>query len=366
MRSHGGIRFFTAPEPSLRCQGPVARAYALPGRYWFWSSCCLARNGRDLKSQRRSVTRTADDSSNRNRWAKPTRQGRPDDQPASPDVAGLYLNSYPLTCSGDVRVFEMVGIAAERTRREVRDIAGVPVWVERDSAFSYDNPGVPGAVKASRSLARPTGLSMFVMREAILAHCRSLDFDAWIGRAGELHVSGVTPPAREDRFQIEHTLQLRVGTEEYIDADAVLTARHRTRWRCTDSLSTPELAARASGSPAIRLRGDGPRRGQVTSIQGQTATLRVGAEAVDVVADDYTLTANAALVAGWRGSSVLRKLRVTAGELTISGKRNQHGVEDRFKLVGDAVRRLGGRIAVEEGGLIEIGRTPIQIRLEEP
>jgi hypothetical protein len=51
--------------------------------------------------------------------------------------------------------------------------------------------------------------------------------------------------------------------------------------------------------------------------------------------------------------------------LTVSGKRNQHGVEDRFKLVGDAVRRLGSEIAAGEGR-IAIAARPVQVRVEAP
>lgn len=279
-------------------------------------------------------------------------------------VPGLYLNSYPLTCSGDFRVFEMTGTASTRSRRDIQDEAGVAVWIQGSNAYSYRKPSGLNVVERTRSLTPLTRLGLFVIREAIVEHCQSLGFDSSIVRAGELHVGGAISHAIEDRFRIEHVLRLRVATEEYIDADAVLTARHRTAWRCVDNLSNTDLAARAKGSPALRLRGDGPHRGRVEHIHGETATLRVGVEAIEVPAADYTLAVNAAFVAAWRGPSVLRKLRVTTGDLTVNGKRNQHGVEDRFKLVGDAVRRLGGTVPIAEEGSIDISRAPVQVRLE--
>lgn len=279
-------------------------------------------------------------------------------------MPGLYLNSYPLTCSGDVRVFELTNAAATRQRREIQEDAGVTVWFEDGNAYSYGEPRAPNVIESTRPLAPLNGLGLFVIREAIAEHCRSLGFEAWIGRAGEIHVTGAIPHAIEDRFWIEHVLHLRITTEEYIDADVVLTARHRTAWRCTDALTDADLAARAPRQPATRLRGDGPRRGRVERVSGNAVTLRVGPEKVEVAAGDYTLAVNAAFVAGWRGSGVLRQLRVTTGELTVSGKRNEHGIEDRFKLVGDAVRRLGGTVAVVGGGHIDIARVPVQIRLE--
>jgi hypothetical protein len=64
-------------------------------------------------------------------------------------------------------------------------------------------------------------------------------------------------------------------------------------------------------------------------------------EEITVAASDYTIAANSAFIANWRGSGALRQVRVTTGDLTRTGKRNRHGVEDRFTLVGDAVRKLG-------------------------
>jgi hypothetical protein len=279
-------------------------------------------------------------------------------------VPGLYLNSYPLTCSGDFRAFEMKEAAATRSRQDIQDEVGVAVWGEGSNVYSYRVPQTSSFVERTWSLAPPTRLGLFVIRDAIVEHCRSLGFDPWVGRAGELHVAGAIPHAAEDRFRIDHILDLRVGTEEYIDADAVLTARHRTTWRCLDALSDPDLAARAKGFPAVRLRGDGPNRGRVERLRGETATLRVGVQEIEVPAADYTLAVNAAFVSGWRGPSVLRKLRVTTGDLTVNGKRNQHGVEDRFKLVGDGVRRLGGTVPVAEDGSIDIAGAPVQVRLE--
>ena len=76
------------------------------------------------------------------------------------------------------------------------------------------------------------------------------------------------------------------------------------------------------------------------------------------------MAVNASVVAGWRGLNVLRQLRVTTGELTVSGKRNQHEIADRFKLIGDAVRELGTPITANGGAQIEIARARCQIRLE--
>jgi hypothetical protein len=279
-------------------------------------------------------------------------------------MSGLFLNSYPLDCSGSVRLFCLTGATARRPRRDLQDDLGVSVRVQDGQAFTYARPAAGGAETIDHSLSPVDDLAMFAIREALVEHCAGLGVEALIGRAGELRVTGLIASAAEDRFRIEHVLHLRVGREEFIDADAVLTARHRTAWRCAQPLTDRDVAARAVNERAVRVRGDGPRRGRVVRVGATSAVLRCGADEVEVAAADYTLGANAALIARWRGSAVLRRVRVTAGDLTVNGSRNKHGIEDRFKLVGDAVRRLGGRVAVGEHGAVTIAVRPVQIRLE--
>src|SRR5581483_6905465 len=111
--------------------------------------------------------------------------------------------------------------------------------------------------------------------------------------------------------------------------------------------------------------GDGPRRGVVREVLEDDVVLEVGGERVTVPAAHYVISVNSAIIVGWRGSEVLRKVRVISGHLTNAGKKNRHAVEDRFKLVGDAVRKLGTTVALHGGGEIGIGRVPVAIRLEE-
>jgi hypothetical protein len=279
-------------------------------------------------------------------------------------VSGLFLNSYPLTLSGDVELYEMTGAARTHTRDDLRSLAGVPVWMGKTDAFACDEPAATAGIRISKALTPADALALFAVREAIVRHCRSIGFDAWIGRAGELHVVGAIPSAVEDRFRIEHGLHLRVSREDYVDADAILTVRHRTHWWCADPLTDPDVARLAPGRRAIRVAGDGPLRGIVRRVVNEQAVLDTGGQEVAVAASDYTISVNSALVANWRGSQALRRLRIMSGDLTATGKRNRHGVEDRFKLAGDAVRKLGSTISVRGGGQIHIPRVAVAIRLE--
>lgn len=280
-------------------------------------------------------------------------------------MAGLFLNAFSLVPEGRVVLFEMRDALADRRRNELRDLAGVSVWAVRSDALSYEKPHGFDAEERFEDLAPVDGLTLFVLREAIVHHARTLGFDAWVGRAGELQITRLPTPAVEDRFRLEQGLALRVSPEEFVDAPVVLTARHRTLWRSAEPLSDEEVAAHAPGQSAVRVRGKGPRRGRVERVDGEVATLLYRDEPVEVAAADYTLAVNSALIARWRGSRVLHRVRVTAGEMTVTGRRNQHAVADRFKLAGDAVRLLGETIPVAGGGEITISKRPVQVRLEE-
>lgn len=279
-------------------------------------------------------------------------------------MTALYLNSYPLALTGEVALFQMRDAAVDRDRDELRELTGVQVFVEEDHAYSYAEPAGVEWEAIKEQLQPLDRLRFWALREALMGHCHAQGLDAWFRFGGELHVVGLTPSVVEDRFRVEHVLQLRVSREQYIDADALLTARHKTQWQTSDPISHPDIGQRAVGHPAVRLSGDGPRRGWVQQVDGDQLALSAGADTVHVAARDYALSANASLVANWRGLTVLRQLRVTTGELTVSGKRNQHGIADRFKLIGDAVRKLGATITANGGAEIEIGRHPVAIRLE--
>jgi len=280
-------------------------------------------------------------------------------------VTDLYLNNYALTFSGEVSLFQMRGAAVDRTRQELRQLTGVHVFVEDDHAYAYSEPAGVEVEPISEPLIPVDNLRLWAVRGALIDHCHGLGMEAWFGFGGELLVIGATPAVVEDRFRVEQVLVLRVSREEYVDAHALLTARHRTQWRSAEPISDPDVRARAINQTALRLRGDGPRRGRVVRADPDRLVLVVGEEEFEVTPEDYTLAVNASLVAGWRGSAALGRLRVTTGELTVSGKRNRHGIADRFKLVGDAVRRLGTTVGVNGGGEVVISRVPIAIRLED-
>lgn len=282
-------------------------------------------------------------------------------------MPGLFLNSYPLTFHGQMDLHEIRGACESYTRDELREIAGVQIWMGDRDAFAYDAPAtsLEGVQVIAKDLAPPDGLVLWAARGALVAYCTDKGYDAWFGRHGEMHVIGMIEAMTEDRFLIEQGIVMRISQEEYADAHAILTIRPRTRWLCRDSLADSAVAARAVGRRVVRLVGGGPRSGVVLRIDGDEVALRVGDDETIVAAADYTITVNAAVIANWRGSDVLRAVRVNTGELTATGNRNRHGVEDRFKRVGISARKLGPKIPVSGGGKIEIAQRAVAIRLED-
>lgn len=280
-------------------------------------------------------------------------------------MPGLYLNSYPLTLTGQVECFRLPGAGRDRLRRDVEEELGISVRLVEDDAYAYQQPSSGDAEVLTRSANDLDEPGFFLLREALVEHCAGLGLDARAGRAGEITVSGLEEPLEQDRFQIVHDLVLRLAREAYAQADALLVARARTGWRTQDTLADADVASHAVGRRANRVSGDGPRSGRVARIEGGSVWLQLGTEEVEAPASAYNLSVNSAVVAGWRGGQVLRDMRITTGEFTVTGRRNQHAVADRFMRVGASVRALGEAIALRGGGSIAIGRQPVTIRLEQ-
>jgi hypothetical protein len=282
-------------------------------------------------------------------------------------MAGLYLNSYGLTLDGDVRLFRMADAGSSYRRHELRDLAGVSVWLDHNDAFAYERPAAdaPATEVVTRPLTPRTTVSLWAAREAVIAHCGEHGYEARFGHGGELQIAGLIESADEGKFRIEHVIWIRIADEEYVDASAVLTARHRARWSYRGSLADREAQAWASGRRALRLNGDGPATGRIAAVDGDRLILLAGGDELALAASHYTMTIDSRLVAAWGGSGALRRMRTTTGDLTVTGKRNKHAVEDRFKLVGDAMRRLGTTITVIGGGQLIISDRPLGIRLED-
>lgn len=277
-------------------------------------------------------------------------------------MAALFLNAYPVTFDGAISLWRGARHEDEDKRELEREL-GMPVWVEREAVWSAGRPDGRDAKLESLDPSRSRDLTLFAAREALISHAQGAGRDAWGGRAGEMGFVGLLAAHETDEFVLEPQLVARFAQEAYVEADAVIVVRARTRWRSSRTLAEQDLQRFAQGERAVRVDGDGPRRGLVESVNRDELVLRVGAATEVVAPQDYALVAGPRMVVAWRGASVLRELQVASGVLTVSNRRNQYAVKDRFQTAGRMLRALGWPVALMGEGQMQLG-SPVAVRLE--
>ncbi len=280
-------------------------------------------------------------------------------------AVGLYINSYLLATSGTIDLFKVRDAArTAATREALRQQLGVNVFVIQDDAFTYAKPLVDGRTRAV-PLSPPRGLGLFAVREALLEHCICQGAsEAWPGRAGELYAKNLLDPISVDRFQLDSETGLRLSEEEFLADGILLTIRHRRSWRTAASLADPEVAVRAPGLSAVRIGGDGPARGRIEKLAAGNVKLMARGIPYEAHASSYALAATTALVASWRGTDVLRAVRVAAGDVMQNGRANPAAIRDRFLAAGKARKMLGESIPIAGTGSISIPSQAVEVRLE--
>jgi hypothetical protein len=267
-------------------------------------------------------------------------------------VAGLFLNAYALAFDGDVEMWRLPR-GEHDVKRDLEDEFGLALWGERDAFWAAHEPtGV--ATPVLLSAANPRRRVLFAAREAIVASAERAGHEAWFGRGGEMNCLGILPAQQVDRFDLQPQLVMRLVQEDYIDAEAAILVRAKTRWRCSGSLADGDVHGIAVGERAIRLRGDGPRAGVVEAVGGTRLQLRIGSETVRANPEDYALVTGSRLVAAWRGSEILRELQIASGVLTISNRRNRYAIQERFRMAGQMLRSLEWPLPLPGGGNIKL------------
>lgn len=278
-------------------------------------------------------------------------------------MAVLFLNAYPVAFEGGISLWRCAR-SEDEDKRELERRLGVSLWTERDAAWSGQRPAGRDAALQSFDPGQSRDRTLFAAREGLVSHARDSGRDAWFGRAGEMSFVGLLAAQEMDEFVLEPELVARFAHEPYIEADAVIVVRARTRWRSARTLAEPDLQRLALGERAVRIDGDGPRRGLVDAVSSNELHLRV-ASAIEVVDPaNYSLVAGSRLVVAWRGPSVLRELQVASGVLTISNRRNRYAVKDRFQTAGRMLRTLGWPVALLGDARMELG-SPVAVRLED-
>lgn len=277
-------------------------------------------------------------------------------------MAPLYLNAYLLRFTGEVELWR-IDRDGDEDKRALEAQAGVALWAERHAFWAARKPDAAASVAQCFPAAKPRGRVLFAAREALVGHALDTGREAWFARAGEMSFLGLLPSQEADRFVLEPQLVVRLVQERYVDADAAVVVRARTRWRSREALNSSDVAQVAVGQPAVRLSGSGPRRGEVLSLGAEEAVLRTGVDRHHVAAADYALVTGSRLVVAWRGQAVFRQLQVASGVLTVSNKRNRYAVKDRFETAGRMLRSLGWPVVLPGSGEMQLG-APIGVELE--
>jgi len=278
-------------------------------------------------------------------------------------MAALFLNAYSVSFEGGISLWRSAR-PEDEDKRALEHELGMALWVDRDAVWSARRPDGRDATLESFAPSQSRGRTMFAAREGLVSHARDSGRDAWFGRAGEMSFVGLLAQQETDEFVLEPQLVARFAQEAYVEADAVIVVRARTRWRSARTLAEPDLQRLARGERAVRLGGDGPRRGLVDSVTPDELHLRVAGATEVVAPENYSLVAGARLVVAWRGPTVLRELQVASGVLTISNRRNRYAVKDRFQTAGRMLRALGWPVALVGEGQMELG-SPVAVQLED-
>jgi hypothetical protein len=273
-------------------------------------------------------------------------------------VSGLFVNAYPVSFQRDVALWRMARREGD-DKRILEQELGMSLWADQDAFWSARKPEGRGEATLESFVASPpSGRTLFAARDALVAHAHE------VGRAGEMSFMGLLEVQESDRFLLEPQLVVRLVQEPYIDDDAAVVVRAKTRWRSAQDLSVAEVARVAVGERAVRLAGQGPRRGYVESLGQGGLHLRVGTATEVVAAEDYALVTGSRLVVAWRGQRALRDLQVASGVLTVSNRRNRYAVKHRFQTAGRMLRALGWPVPLPGGGCMELGKSPLSVQIE--
>jgi hypothetical protein len=278
---------------------------------------------------------------------------------------GIFLNAFPVVCSGPHRLTRIL----RPDRREERDALehelGLRFWGTADFLYASGEVEVAGAEVVDVACEDDAALHLYALKEALRAHASERAADVWFGRGGVLHVVGLVEPTRHGRALSEVELRMRVTTEGVIAPELLLVARVRHRWTFADTLDDVRLQPSSIGGTAIRIAGAGPARGKIRRFDD--AALVIESQAVEQTVNpaDYRLRADAALVRQILDADTLFALQVAAGSLATNRRHNQSAIKDRLLALEKAMDELGHEFALPGGGTAQIERDPVAVRVQE-
>ena len=268
-------------------------------------------------------------------------------QPMPLPAVGLFLNAYPVSCSGSHRFsrFPLPEGDWSNARRERERSLGQPVVIHADAAWVIGEH--PDGETVEVACDEQPQLHQFLLRDALQRQAADRNFDTWFGFGGELWAVQRGTFAPVGPILVEPLLKSRFTHEGAMGGLVVLVIRWQVRWRFSGDLADPQLAEWGAGESAVRIEGDGPRRGRIVEVADDVLRLELrGGEVREVASQNYALVARPALVQRFlrtndpaNYSDIYRQLQVASGTLEPSGRRNRYQVKEREQKALARLRR---------------------------
>jgi hypothetical protein len=278
---------------------------------------------------------------------------------------GLFLNAVEVTCSQAHIVTKLPRPRSRRHRFEMESELGRRIWSGEDCAYlAGDFPGKDRSI-GSLGCGEDPKLHLFLLREALLAHAQARRLDAWFGFGGQLSCVGLPGETVQDGFRIQPVLRLQLVSSGFDSQSTVLVARHSTRWLVDGSLVDPQVRSNSINEFAVRIAGEGPRRGKVVGFEGDDVLLQTKEAEERQSASQYTVAVNFAFIRRHYGSTVLRRLQVTSGSLTSMGTRNRFAVKHRFAALSADLTAFGFLVDLPGGGQARLEPKWIDVEIQE-
>ena len=278
---------------------------------------------------------------------------------------GLFLNAFPIVCSGSHRVTRIARTPTRPERDALERRIGLRLWGAGDHLYAAGEFDLEGGEVLDVTCDDNRELHLYALKEALRDHAAGCAHDVWFGFGGVLHIVGLLPESRHGRAISEVELLLRITDEGLLEPETVFIARIRHRWAFADTLDSVALQAVAFGGSALRVSGAGPARGEVVSFAAETVVLRRGNDEITALAADYRLRAGSSLVRQVLGADALFALQVAAGSLAAGHRRNQAAIKERFLTLERALDALGSEFALPSGGDARVEREPVTVRLQQ-
>lgn len=282
-----------------------------------------------------------------------------------PFPQGLFLNAFPISCSGSHR-FTRVERAKTRAERDALERRlGLRLWGAGGYLYVVGDADLPGGEVVDVACDDNRELHLFALKDALRDHVAGRAYDVWFGFGGVLHAVGLIEASRHGRALSEVELLMRVSDEGLTEQQTVLVARVRHRWSFAETLADIALQQVAVGGSALKISGAGPARGEIVRFSGEAIVVRRGEDEESGLAADYRLRAGASLVRQVLGDEALFALQVASGALAAGHRRNQAAIKDRFGTLERALDALGSEFALPGGGQAQIERDPVAVRLQQ-